>query len=217
MWRKYSLVMAAITIIVGGIVQGTISARWGTSADLIVAAESLKSLPTTIGSWDGSDIELSADVLQAAEVTGCLSRRYVNRIDGNTLMLQIFCGRPGPISLHPPTVCFPSAGLSLEASPTRCQVVTGKTTAELLRGDFVKQEAGVPLRLRTFWTWHGRRGWQVPTNPRMTYARDPYIFKMYITKSFEGPGPQPAEDGCLDFIREVITELQAVLPPQAAA
>jgi len=217
MWRKYSWFVAAIAIAAGGLVQGTISARWGTPADVTAAASWLESLPRTIGNWDGTDFEFSSDELTAAEVVGCLSRRYVNRLDGNTITLLIFCGRPGPISLHQPTVCFPSSGMSLEDSPTLCQITANGTTAELWRGDFVKRAAGVPFYLRTFWTWHGKGGWQVPANPRVAFAREPYLLKMYVTQEFEGSGPQPAADACQDFIRDVITELQSVLPSQTAA
>jgi len=216
MLQKYSVAIAAIMMIASGVVQGIMSERWGTSADVETAAETLKSFPTTIGVWDSSEFELSANMLKTAEVAGCLSRRYVNRVDGNTITLLIFCGRPGPISLHPPTACFPSAGLSLEAPPTRCRVSADGIVAELWQGDFVKQTGGIPVRLRTFWTWHGKDAWQIPANPRVTFAREPYIFKMYITRVLEGPGPRPAEDPCQDFIRLVITELQNVLPPPAA-
>ncbi len=221
MWQKYSVTIAAIAMFAGGVAQGMLSHRWGTPANVIAAAESLKSVPKTIGTWDGTDFELSEEMLKTAEVTGCLSRRYVNRLDGNTVTLLIFCGPPGPISLHPPTVCFPSAGLALDAAPARCDVDAGTVAAEMWRGDFVKHAEGGPVRLRTYWTWygsrgHGQRGWQVPANPRVTFAREPYLFKMYVTRAIEGPVPRAEKDVSLDFIRAVITELQSVLPQASA-
>lgn len=212
MWRYVPVVVSAIALVAGGIIPGrATTARQG---DIGAAVSALQALPATIGNWEGTQFEFPTDQLITADVAGCLSRRYVNRVDGNEITLIIFCGRPGPISLHAPTVCFPSAGLNLESDPARCTVSVDGISAEFWTGDFVKVDGGVPVRLRTYWAWHGNGAWQIPTNPRLTFASQPYIYKMYVTQAVDGSRANSADDPCRIFIRTILPDLQHVLGSQ---
>jgi hypothetical protein len=217
MWRRLSIVVSAVALVAGGVIQGHINSRWQSGHELMSAFPTIETLPTTIGNWEGQDFDFPEDQLRTADVLGCLSRRYVNRVDGTTINLLLFWGRPGPIALHPPTVCFPSSGLHLDALPVRTVVHSEGIAAEFLFGVFSKLEGGVPVRLHTYWTWsgrkrHGRNGWLVPDNPRMAFAREPYLFKMYVTHAIQGARRSSDEDACVDFIQLVLPELERVLP-----
>jgi Protein of unknown function (DUF3485) len=201
-----------MAIAAGGFVQShTTTAR---SVDIQPAVRALQTVPADIGAWEGSDFDFPADQLRVAEITGCLARRYINRLDGNEITLLVFCGLPGPVSLHAPTVCFPSAGLNLEGEPIRCTVSAGGISAELWSGDFVKLDGGVPVRLRTCWSWYGNQAFQIPANPRMTFARSPYLCKIYVTQAIEGNRPIAADDPCRAFIQAALPDLSRALNPQ---
>src|SRR5258708_6089628 len=170
MRRNVSIVISALALIAGGVIQGNIVSRWRQPEEMTNSFASLNTLSTAIGAWEGRDFDVPDDQLKTAEVMGCLARRYVNRVDGKTINVLLFWGRPGPVALHPPTVCFPSTGLVLDAPPTRAVVQSEGISAEFLNGVFSKLVAGVPVRLHTYWTWHGRSGWQAPDNPRVSFA-----------------------------------------------
>jgi hypothetical protein len=74
--------------------------------------------------------------------------------------------------------------------------------------DFRKEPSAVPLHIRTYWSWFGSGSWQVPTSPRVAFARQSRLFKMYVTQSTAGARRDSSDDACLKFIQSALPELQ---------
>ena len=72
------------------------SMLWGLSVPLVVVASRLGLF----------DMPAEAYEAAAAELEGWLARRYLHRRTGVVVHVLLLCGRPGPLSVHTPEVCY---------------------------------------------------------------------------------------------------------------
>lgn len=212
-FRLLPVLLSIVTIVASGFLHGQWTDRWGTTHDVTDAAVRLDDVPITIGDWYSEELEIPARQIKAAEAVGHLSRVYRNRVDGSEVNVMILCGRPGPIAVHPPTVCFTGAGFGLDTEPEKFLVKAEDSSplGEFWVGDFVKDSAAVRFRMRTFWSWNADDNWQVPNNTRVAFARYPYLYKMYVTRQLPSNEVPVSEDAAGDFLRLFIPELKRVL------
>ena len=205
---------ASVVVIASGIVQGFRTDRWTISQELSEAVARINNVPSNFGDWTGSSMALNQKELDAGGIIGHLSRRYKNRRDGRIIDVLLVCGRPGPISVHTPDICYAGNGYVLRGSPTRLPVTFGEPgqTAEAWRGDFVKQTAVATSGLRILWLWaHGER-WIAPDNPRLTFARYRSLYKLYVIRETGGVIPDPGEvDPTNQFLADFIPVLDRAL------
>ena len=115
------------------------------------AAERLDAMPLELGEWDGEVGEVKAGEAGAG-VAGCIKRRYVHRKTGAVVSLFLVCGRPGPVSIHTPEVCYGASGflvgnksaVELDQSGDRCGRPT--PSAQRHRGDAPAPVLGLERR-----------------------------------------------------------------------
>jgi len=209
------LVVAAAVVVVGtGYLHGLTTDRWGGSQALVAAAAKLSDIPTIVGDWESSELEIPDEQLQKAEAVGNLSRVYVNRTTGTAVSVMILCGRPGPISVHPPTVCFVgTGGLSLHAPPESCSVLAAQSEelGQFWRADFHKLTDGISTWMRTYWTWSPTGKWGASQSPRFEYARYPFLYKMYISRAMRRSGESVDDDPSKDFMEVFLPVLDEKL------
>jgi Protein of unknown function (DUF3485) len=108
--RALPIATAPALVIAAGLVRGQWTRRWATSHAVEVALARLERVPVTLGNWRGRSLELDREQLTTAEIAGSIARRYENRRTGATVTVLLVCGRPGPISVHSPDICYPGAG-----------------------------------------------------------------------------------------------------------
>ncbi len=217
MKRSAPLLASLLIVAAAGVLHALWTDRWGVSPRRQAAARALQNVPLTIGQWDGRSLTLSERELQIAEADGYVMRDYVNRATGQVVSLLIVCGRPGPISVHPPEVCYRGAGYEL-ASATVKQVLPAAPPvpqAEFRVIDFRQADSPTPLQLRVFYTWGEQGQWSAPDRPRLTYAlsfsADAVLFKMYVVRQKTGDATPVDKDPCLDFVKELLPTLQESL------
>jgi len=214
-------IIGIVLVLSSGLVHGLKTGRWVVSNALGEAAERLKNVPMRIGEWDGEDSEISEAQLKAAEAVGHLSRRYQNRSTGDMVHVLILSGRSGPIAVHPPTVCFTSAGFGLSEPPKRYTVRAEDSTptGELWLGDFSRSSTEGDDFMRTFWSWNATGEWVVPDNPRFEFARYDNLYKMYVTRELTrtGRGEEIDDGPCVQFMQVFIPELSQALNPAPIA
>ena len=109
MKRWFAALVGSTALVACGIVHGFWTDRWAPPAETAQAAERLNAIPLELGEWDGETLEVKADEAGAG-VAGCIKRRYVHRKSGTTISLFLVCGRPGPVSIHTPEVCYGASG-----------------------------------------------------------------------------------------------------------
>lgn len=212
MMRIVPLTLACALLALSGIVHGLWTGRWGPSVDLQAAASRCNNLPMNLDEWEGHNLEVDSRQLAVAEVAGYVSRQYVNRRTGDQVTMLLVCGRPGPISLHPPDICYRGAGYEVVGNPERRRVTLdgGSEGAEFLTAPFTKP-GPAPETLRIFWSWSNTGPWLAPENPRIAFSRSPALYKLYVVRRVSRPNESPDEDPCLDFLRVLIPRLQTCL------
>jgi hypothetical protein len=210
MTRALPYAAAFLVLGLAGIGPGLWTGRWSPSADPMTAAARCDDVPMNLGDWEGQAREVNLRELALAEVVGHLYRDYVNRRTGQKVSVLLVCGRPGPISVHTPDVCYRGVGYEIVGGQSKHQI----KPVELFTARFSKQ--GVPPEpLRIFWCWGSSGSWAAPDQPRLTFARAGALYKLYVVRSLP-PAEEPLEkDPCLDFLRVLMPELQRCLFPNS--
>src|SRR4029077_13786763 len=101
----------------------------------------LPRLPVAIDDWEGTDVDNDVTAKHTADIQGILQRRYVQRGSGEEIMIALVCGRPGPISVHTPDVCYQGAGFRMAAEPAKHPVALAAAVepAPFWKASFVKE------------------------------------------------------------------------------
>ncbi len=175
-----------VLLIIGtGILNGMLVDRWGGQGRVEAAAARLDAIPKSFGDWTSVELETSERQLQMAEAASYISRQYVHSQTGESVTVLILCGPQGPLAVHPPTVCFQGAGWALPAAPETVSIQrdSQEPAARFQVADFVKNDQGAPLIMKTFWGWSDGSTWDAPENPRWEYAGHPFLYKMYVSTS----------------------------------
>lgn len=220
------LVVALSIVISAGVVHGVKTRRWGASINLEEAIAPLHRIPLAIGDWEGeADLTIPDAQLQIGEIDGYLSRNYRNREDGSIVSLLIVCGRPGPISVHTPDVCFRGQGLRASTAPEVTEVPpTGDSQSghRFLSADFYKASPPSAVGLRVFWGWTPKTTWDAPVSPRIEYAHEPFLYKMYlsrpVTYASAGGEPEQEDEPVQRFLKDFLPAFeQAMTTADSAA
>jgi hypothetical protein len=205
--------MVALPVVVGfGIAEGLCTNRLVSNETLTEASGRLAGVPLTLGEWEGQPTEFDPRQAAQAEVSGSLSRRYVHRPTGAVVSVLLVWGRSGPISVHPPDVCYTSVGFQLTAPAARHAVEPG----EFWVGKFLKSNAATPERLRIYWAWSAAGDWTAPDNPRMTFAGAPVLYKLYVIRPVISLDEPLETDPAADFLRAFLPEIRNAITPAPA-
>lgn len=213
-WTKAGV--AAAVLIISGYLHGVETNRWGATDDLPRAVQALEQVPATIGDWTSEPVPMPAAQLEVAEVAGHFSRHYVNRTDGTAVNVLIVCGRPGPIAVHPPTVCFTGGGYQVAELRTTDVRAADTVLGQFHCADFVKDAGGIPLRIRTWWGWSTDGSWQAPDQPRRTFAGQPALYKMYVTRQLRSESEPLEDDPAESFLRQFLPKVREQLATSSA-
>src|SRR5579883_487292 len=108
MARKLPILAAIVVLVTSGLVHARWSNHVRASKELAEATTKLEKIPMTVGDWKGSVSEMDRRGLERAGIIGLASRRYTNPRSGETVSILLVCGKPGPISVHGPEICYPS-------------------------------------------------------------------------------------------------------------
>jgi len=210
--RNFAAAAAMLLILGSGIAYGFWTGRWDPPTDPPPDVEArLKSIPADLGDWQGEDVE--ADTRGASPVLGRLERRYRNTRTNQIVSVSLVCGKPGPICIHTPDVCYGSSGFNVgEKKKYTAANIAG---AEFWTADALKKKSTDQTRLRIFWAWDGGDGWQAAGNPRLAYHRYPVLYKLYLIRELNAAGDALDDDPCLELFQQLQSELQRALfaPP----
>src|SRR3954470_17091195 len=108
MLRILPAVTAAVVVAAGGLVHGFWTDRWGGDGGWGPAAPRLDHVPRAVGDWQAQPLDSSPS--DAPDLAGQLYLRYVNRKTGDAVSIALVCGRPGPVCIHTPDVCYAASG-----------------------------------------------------------------------------------------------------------
>jgi hypothetical protein len=211
MYRAILTACSAAFLVVSGVVHGLWTDRWTQDSEQIrVAAEKLALVPTTIGKWEGSDIQADND--PRLGLAGVLARRYVHQENGKVVTVYLACGRAGPVCIHAPNACYIADGYAETESPHRVRVAgSGDPAAEFWTARYQRKRSDGESNLRIYWSWHDAKSWQVADNPRVAFAGEPVMHKLYVLRELSR-ATEPADgDICTEFMQELLPVLEQSL------
>jgi hypothetical protein len=210
--QKLSLITVFLAVGLSGVISGVWTHRWTAAASLDVAV-SLTQLPLTAGEWDGRELPVVPMELAAARAAAIARRQYVNRRTGQAASALLISGRPGPISVHTPDICFAGAGYEQLGQPTR---VSGPDNDGSTFWVLNFQKTGVVgMRLRVYYAWGYGGPFQAADNPRVNFASRPLLFKLYVVCDGDFDGKSTVNDPIPDLLRALVPLLRASLSPVA--
>jgi hypothetical protein len=213
---KYLLISIAAGVIIGdGYLTGVWSGRWQQEDPAADAAKRIQDVPMTIGDWKGEDQTINQDptitarIIQRAGFSGYVSRTYTKGEQRVNILLA--CGRPGPLSVHTPEVCYGGAGFGLFGDPAKCNPAETASAAqpEFWKATFIRRTGSEGRQLRVVWGWNKKSVWLAPGSPRWAFAGTPVLYKLYITQEYYADDPKGGE-GTMAFLKDFMPEFDKV-------
>ncbi len=202
MLKWMAALSASAALLATGVVHGIWTDRWQPPADVSRAAEHLEALPLEIGDWKGQRVEVKPGQAGAG-VAGFVQRRYENHRSGAAVAVAIVCGRPGPVSIHTPEVCYGASGYLVG---NRQRVGAAGDQGNLWRTDAVRATATDEIRLRIYYGWFASGAWAAPDDARTAFPRERVLHKLYVVR--ELAPAEGKEEPCEDFLRVLLPELR---------
>jgi Protein of unknown function (DUF3485) len=204
--RWLALTLAIAVTLLGGVLYGNYSQRWGAPADLVAAGAHLAEMPRQIGRWSVSEespIEKSA--LQMLECAGYANRRYIHQDSGQTISVTILVGPPGPIAVHTPEICFSSRAYDIQGD-RKVVGVMGTADAEntFWRTDFKTKNAFADA-LRVYYAWSRGGPWKASAKPRFECAAAPLLYKIQLATPLARGTDESSTDPGREFLKDLLT------------
>jgi hypothetical protein len=218
MYRLLPVLASVVLLLAYGLAEGYWSDRWSLSPELALAPERLASVPLRVGEWEGEEGELDPRQARQGSIHASLLRRYTNRSTGDVLSVLLVCGRSGPIAVHSPEVCLGGSGFALQGKETRQSFPGSGLSGDdaFWVGRFHKPGAAIPEVMEVHWSWNARGDWQAVKGPRLFFARDRLLYKLYVTRAISRPdGPPSGGTEATAKERNPAHELLTVFLPEA--
>jgi hypothetical protein len=212
MLRYIPVLLAALLLVFSGVFHGIHTGRWSTSAEVETAAARCESLPLKIGEWLGEEASPLPDAeIKLAEIAGYVTRKYTNS-KGDHIQVLLLWGRPGPIAVHTPEVCFPGAGYKIigERQKRRATPSDDDPSDEFWTARFKSSKPQTPP-IRAFWAWSDGGEWRAADHPRWGYARSDYLYKLYVIRGMAHLDEPIKTDPCVDLLNVLVPELRRAL------
>jgi hypothetical protein len=205
---RFLIPAVALSLTLGsGLVQGYWTGRWDAADQAEASAALLRQMPLQLGDWKGQ--ELPADPAEVGKASAYLYRRYVNQRNGTAVTLILASGRPGPISIHTPDVCYAASGYEMRRSQLFAPLPDA--TAQFKAAHFVKTRSAGQTHLRVCWSWNAGGPWAVPDNPRLAYAGYPVLYKLHMVREMASANEPLEEDPGMDLLRGLLAEFQKIV------
>jgi hypothetical protein len=206
MKRWFAALIGSIALIVCGIVHGYWTDRWSPPVETAQAAQRLDSIPLELGEWGGEASEVKQGEAGAG-VAGFIKRRYVHRKTGATVSVFLVCGRPGPVSIHTPDICYGASGFTVN-NRARYECSSGDS---MWKTDVIRTNATEEMRMRVYWAWSDGAKWMAADDPRLQFARRPVLHKLYVLRELAGTNESYRAEPCEEFLQAMLPVLERTL------
>ncbi|HVS38131.1 MAG TPA: exosortase-associated EpsI family protein [Gemmataceae bacterium] len=209
MTRIFTMLAASALLIACGVVHGYWTDRWRAPVETAAAAARMDALPMEVGDWIGAPVEVKNP--QSGGVAGAIERRYVNRLNGETVNIFLVCGRAGPVSIHTPEACYAANGFVVGA---KSKASVREQGGDFWSADATKTSAAEETKLRIFWSWNDGKGWTAPNDARWTFVanrRSAVLYKLYVLRDLGGPVQASKDEPCQAFLQAMLPQLDRTL------
>jgi hypothetical protein len=219
MLHKISVTSSVLVLVLAGLLHRWWTDYWHTAPALAEAVAQIRQVPLILGGWRGQPLELDAADLANAGYAGCLWRRYEDSGSGTVVSMLLMCGRPGPVSVHTPEVCYGGIGYEKIADPVQVKLaaLAPAKPAVFWQADFAKPKQANGQHLRIYWSWYAGECWQAVDNPRLTFMNRPVLYKLYVVCEITPADATKKTEACTEFMKVLLPELEKCLAPAAPA
>ena len=215
------LTAAAAVLFVAGTtyLHGRMTDRWtgkSISEELLRNGALLESrFPSAFGEWMFvEDLATDARQLERAGAVGHVWKSYKREGSGAKVSVFVVCATPHDASGHTTDRCFPGAGFEIGETEHRVTIPLSKTAAaEAFSGTFRKSGQTI----RVFWTYCVDARWVAPQIARIELADASSVYKAYAMIDETALPQGTGERICLDFLGELLPELNRVLAAEEPA
>ncbi len=208
MIRTWPAVIAFVALVLAGVVPGILTGRWGVGGRPAELAGRLALVPSVVGEWEGRSLDAAPRELEATGATGLIQREFTHRGTGQRVAVSLLCGRPGPLAVHTPEVCYDGSGFKEVGSAVRTKVPGGEVRVRQFH-----KAAAVPVTLRVIYGWSAGGSWEAPENPRLHFAGRPALAKLYVVREMGRADEPLAGDPALDFLKVAAEPFRLALFP----
>jgi hypothetical protein len=210
MWRVLLPVVGVAAVVATGAVHGVWTDRWGLAEAPAAAAARLEQINFSLPDWEGQTAGSEKSDLGGAAASLC--RRYVHNRTGKEVTVFLVCGRPGPVSIHTPDVCYATSGYDvLSQTKYAPKLAASAPAAEFHTAQFRQRRAGEQTFLRIFWAWSATGDWSAPKDPRFTFAPYGALCKLYLIREMTVPDEPIDDDPSVELMRQLLPELRRAL------
>ena len=199
-----SITLAVTFVLFGGVGLWNLWGSGRLSAEAIGAAQSrLDSVPMTIGDWEGKDLGMDDKTVKTTRARSWLNRSYTRAATGETVNVMLLYGDPGDLGAHDPKVCYGGIGFDMAGGYTK-RKITGDAPHEFWSAKFEKP---MPYggAFEVWWGWGTEGAWRAPDSPRLAFAQETAIYKLYLQQSLN---PARSETPLDNFLPGFLNELQ---------
>lgn len=217
MSNKIPPVAIAVVILLGsGTVHGIWSFRWSAARELQAATTKVASIPLQFGDWTGNENKLDERQATVGRIHASMSRIYTNAKTGQVISALLVSGRPGPISVHTPEVCYAGSGFEVASESIKASVDAGLgKPSEFWTLKVNKPDPSRPEHLMIYYGWFADGRWQAPAvDARLGFAGIPVLYKLYVVRQ-QSRTESADFDATVDFLKSFLPELQKSLNPSA--
>jgi hypothetical protein len=216
MKRYLPALFAFAVIVLSGALHGMWTDRWALSPELKIAVARLNNVPKTIGGWKSKDAEVDAEQIAQANIAAYLARVYEHPKKGK-FMVFLMCGRPGPISVHTPDICYPALGFQEVGKTAKHAVKYGSAEqkAEFVSALFRRSQSTGAEDIRIYWSWNAIGSWRAPSDPRFAFGAKRALYKMYVVQTGLKSNVPSEPESANDFLTVVLPKLQKSLFPSS--
>jgi hypothetical protein len=210
--QKGFIIVAAIVLLgAGGAVEYVRSGKTADRETILAARAKLAAIPLTAGDWTGTDESFDEKMLEVAEASAFSHRDYVNEKTKHRVKVLIIAGSPKAIGAHDPTVCYGGAGFKQYREEAKLTVPAADGKSDSVWQARFDTETLPALSLSVMWAWTADGRWAASDRPRIDYAREPMLFKIYVSRSI-GPRESEASDPSLELLKVLTPEIRKSFP-----
>ena len=195
-------------LVSSGIVHRSWTNNWSDAGELKAAADKLDGIAMSLGDWEGTPSVMDERAQAQAGIKKYVQCAYKNRRTNRVITVLLVCGRPGPIAVHTPEICYAASGYRPMTETVHQELDYGAgEPAQFWTAKFRKDGATSDF-LRIFWTWCAQDKWEAPENPRLAFAPHKALYKLYVIRHLPKDEESPDDDECQKFIPLLLTELR---------
>jgi hypothetical protein len=201
--------LALVILTVGsGALHGLTSNRWGTPPVMAQAAKQLDQLPAQVGGWRFQEImPVSDNALNQLQCAGHLGAVYRHDVSGEIVQVAVLLGPPGPISVHTPEICYSGRNYKINQAPQKVSLESrdGRRHTMWAMGFQSRKLSGETLRV--YYGWSTGNTWVASNEPRLEFARSPYLYKIQLAGTPLSGDDIQRDDLCRRFLQEFLPVL----------